>query len=104
MGGGDSGPITFTVEDFDGVIISYTIPHSMTWEELINSDLNETKTDIYGNEYKQFVLKELSGEVYPAYANLYEGEYDIDLPIVYKDNRVEVAKDELIKPTHYISD
>lgn len=102
-GGGNDGPITFTVEDQNGVITSYTIPHSMTWEEFINSNLNETKTDIYGHEYKQFVLKTIYGDA-PCYANLYDGEYDIDLPIEYKDNRYNVAKDELIKSTQYISD
>lgn len=99
-GGSDSGPITFTVEDSDGVVTSYTIPHSMTWEEFINSDLNETKTDISGYKYKQFVLKTIWDETFPAYACLYEGEYDYDYRI-YSNGDGVVGKDELIKPTQY---
>jgi hypothetical protein len=102
-GGSDSGPITFTVEGWDGVVTSYTIPHSMTWEEFINSDLNETKTDIYGHIYKQFVIKKSWDELYPAYACLYEGEYDYDAKIRYSDGSGYVKKDELIKPTQYIA-
>lgn len=67
-----SGPITFSIQDHDGLITYYTIPYQMTWEEFINSDLNETKIDSRGNYYKQFEFK----NDIPAYAFLYEGELD----------------------------
>lgn len=97
MGGGN-GPITFSIEDCDRLVTEYTIPYKMTWEEFINSDLNETKKDSRGDYYKQFELK----NDIPAYASLYDGEYDNHYEI-FIIGIGHVAKNQYIEPKYYLA-
>ena len=100
MGGGNDGPITFSILDEGENVIEYTIPYQMTWEEFINSDLNETKIDVNGYHYKSFILK----DDIPAYASLYEGEYDIDFWIYDPKVYLFVAKNQYIESKLYMAD
>ena len=36
----NDGPVTFSIQNADGLVTEYTIPHQMTWEEFINSEYN----------------------------------------------------------------
>lgn len=98
--GGENGPITFSIQDADGLVTEYTIPYQMTWEEFINSDSNETKFDVTGRYYKQFLLK----DDIPAYAFLYEGEYDLELWILDPELGLYVAKNQYIESRLYYAD
>lgn len=98
-GGGNDGPVTFSIQDADGLVTEYTIPYQMTWEEFINSDSNETKFDVKGRYYKQFLLR----DDIPAYAFLYEGAYDLELWILDPELGLYVAKNQHVESKLYIA-
>lgn len=98
-GGGSDGPITFSIYDSDGIVTKYTIPYKMTWEEFVNSDLNETKIDSMGQYYKQFTIK----NYVPSYASLYDGELDSYYGI-YIDGLGYVMKEHYIESRLYYAD
>lgn len=61
-GGGSEGPITFSIQNHDGLITEYTIPYQMTWQEFVDSEYNEIW---YENKYGKYYDFEIyNGYVY----------------------------------------